>query len=235
VTAARSSTRTTAPRAGGRPPVQLRALSLAEIVETGLRLGLRDGFEALSMRTLARELKVSTMALYHHVPNKRGLMVVLVDAVLRDVEIPPPDAGAWEDRLRVLNSASTDVFRRYPGLDKVTFDMPPTPEGWRLMDGYVQILLDAGFPEREAALAFSVIHSYGLGRATMERELQHSRERAGVQDDGERGVHPSLPALDRLNGHWSQLHRPSYRDFAMDVMIAGLRSMLAASRPELVP
>jgi hypothetical protein len=90
------------------------------------------------------------------------------------------------------------------------------------MDGYVQILIDAGFPEREAALAFSVLHSYGVGRATMERDITNSRERI----DGERSGHPPMPALDRLNGEWGRLHRPDYRDFGMDVILAGLRSML---------
>jgi TetR/AcrR family tetracycline transcriptional repressor len=225
VTSAPRRSGNTAGEAGGS---SLRALSVAEIVETGLRLGLRDGFDVLSMRTLARELNVSTMALYHHVPNKRGLLILLVDAVLAGIPVPPPEFGDWPDRLRELNGRSTEVLTSFPGLDRVMFDMPPTPEGWRLMNGYVQILLDAGFPEREAALAFSVLHSYGLGRTTMERELQASRERG---DGADKGVHPPMPALDRLNGHWASLHRPAYRGFAIDVIIEGLRTILeAASR-----
>ncbi|MCU1533389.1 MAG: putative transcriptional regulator of the TetR family [Arthrobacter sp.] len=204
----------------------LRALSLGEIVETGLRLGLRDGFDVLSMRTLARELNVSTMALYHHVPNKRGLLVMLVDAVLAGIPVPPPEFGDWPERLRELNGRSAEVLSSFPSLDRVMFDMPPTPEGWRLMNGYVQILLDAGFPEREAALAFSVLHSYGLGRTTMERELQLSRERG---DGSDKGAHPPMPALDRLNGYWLSLHRPAYRGFAIDVIIEGLRTILESA------
>jgi len=197
--------------------VATRPLGVAEMVEAGLRLGVREGFGSLSMRTLARELNVSTMALYHHVPNKRDLMVLLVDAVLAAIPVPPPDFGDWTDRLRELNERSNEVLGRFPGLDRVMFDIPPTPEGLRLMNGYVQILLDAGFPEREAALAFSVVHSYGLGRATMERRLRVS--------DGPAGA-PDLPALDRLGRHWSSMHRPAARGFAMDVIVAGLRSML---------
>lgn len=202
-----------------------RALSVAEIVETGLRLGVRDGFETLSMRTLARELNVSTMALYHHVPNKGGLMVLLVDAVLAGIPVPPPDYGDWTERLRELNERSIEVLSSFPGVDRVMFDIPPTPEGWRLMNGYVQILLDAGFPEREAALAFSVVHSYGLGRATMERELRRSRGPGG----GDAVTAPDLPALEQLSRHWATMHRPAARGFAMDVIVAGLRSMLDAS------
>jgi AcrR family transcriptional regulator len=200
----------------------LRALSVSEIIETGLRLGLRYGFDAVSMRTLAKELNVSTMALYYHVANKRGLLVLLVDAVLGGVSVPPPEFGDWQARLRELQARSVKALGEFPGLDRIMYDMPPTPEGWRLMDGYVQILIDAGFPEREAALAFSVLHSYGVGRATMERDITNSRERI----DGERSGHPPMPALDRLNGEWGRLHRPDYRDFGMDVILAGLRSML---------
>jgi AcrR family transcriptional regulator len=195
----------------------MRALNVAEIVDAGLRLGVREGFETLSMRTLARELNVSTMALYHHVPNKGGLMVLVVDAALAGIPVPPPAFGDWTDRLRELNERSLEVLSRFPGLDRVMFEIPPTPEGLRLMNGYVQILLDAGFPEREAALAFSVVHSYGLGRATMERRLRGS--------DGPHSA-SALPALDQLSRHWSSMHRPAARGFAMDVIVAGLRSML---------
>jgi AcrR family transcriptional regulator len=210
---------------GAESGSSLRALSVAEIIETGLGLGLRYGFEAVSMRTLAKELNVSTMALYHHVPNKRGLLVLLVDAVLGGISIPPPGFGNWQARLRELQDRGAGALAEFPGLDRVMYDMPPTPEGWRLMDGYVQILFEAGFPEREAALAFSVLHSYGMGRATMERDVLHSRERG----DDQRAEHPSLPALDRLNGEWMHLHRPDYRGFAMDVILAGLQAMLEAA------
>ena len=204
----------------------LRSMSVGEIVETGLRLGVRDGFDALSMRTLARELNVSTMALYHHVPSKRGLLVLLVDAVLGSVPVPPPEFGDWPDRLRELSGRSAEALSRFPGVDRVIFDMPPTPEGRRLMNGYVQILLDAGFPEKDAAPAFSVLHAYGIGRPTVERALQRSGDHI---DSGETGARPSTPALDRLNGQWANLVRPASRRFAMDVIIEGLRSMLDSS------
>jgi AcrR family transcriptional regulator len=199
-------------------------LNVPEIVATGLRLGVRDGFDAVSMRTLARELGVSTMALYHHVSSKQELLVLMVDAALAGIPVPAPGFGDWTERLRELNGRSIQVLSRFPGLDRVMFDIPPTPEGRRLMNGYVQILLDAGFPEREAALAFSVVHSYGIGRATMERELRSSRsidEAVTKPQD--------LPALDKLGRQWSSLHRPEARGFAMDVIVAGLRSMLAAT------
>lgn len=198
------------------------ALSVDEIVEVGLRLGRRVGFETLSMRVLARELNVSPMATYRYVSNKQALLALLIDAVLCDVEIPPDD-GSWKERLRTLHTRNVDAFRDYPGLDQVTFDLPPTSQGWRLMDGYVQILLDAGFPEREAALAFSVIHSYGLGRATMERKLAHGGERLNKLRD-----HPPLEALRQLDGHRERLQGPS-RDFGMDLIIAGLGNMLEAT------
>jgi AcrR family transcriptional regulator len=198
---------------------------VAEIVETGLRMGVRDTFDSLSMRTLARELDVSTMALYHHVASKADLLVLLVDAVLARIPVPPPDHGDWVERLRELNERSVEVLSAHPGLDRVMFDMPPTPEGLRLMDGYVQILLDAGFPEREAALAFSVVHSYGLGRATMERDLRRSRGPGG----GDAGHPRAQPALDRLDRHWASMHRPAARRFAMDVIVAGLQALLDGS------
>lgn len=185
-------------------------------------MGTSQGFESLSMRPLARELGVSAMAIYHHVGNKNDLLALLVDAVLSRIEIPAADSGSWQDRLRSLNGRSSVVVASYPGIDTVIFGMRPTEEGWRLINAYIEILLDAGFNERDAALGFSVIHSHGLGRSGMERGLSRARH--------EREMPPqNWPALARLQPYWADLHKPDYRDFAMDAVIAGLESVLESA------
>ncbi|MGX7679259.1 TetR family transcriptional regulator [Jatrophihabitans sp. DSM 45814] len=210
-------------RAAEIPGGQPRALSIDEIVEAALRLGLEHGFESLSMRPLARELGVSPMAIYHHVGNKDDLLVLLVDAVLAGIVVPPPDTGMWEERLRILDGRSSAVLATWRGIDAVMFGMRPTEHGWRLINAYIEIFLDAGFDERGAALAFSVIHSYGLGRAGMEQRLMRSNARGGRE-----APPASWPALAQLQPYWADLHKPDYRDFGINVIVAGLRLMLSA-------
>jgi AcrR family transcriptional regulator len=211
------------PRGGpaARPgQAQVRQLDVPEIVRAARSLVDSGGLEVLSMRALARELGVSHMAAYYHVGHKDDLLALLVDDVLARIEVPPPDWGSWEDRLRELNRRSTAAMATVPGIDQVMLKLRPTVEGWRLIDAYVGILLDAGFSERQAAFAFSVIHSYGMGRSGMEQALRHS------PTQGSTAPSDSL-ALRRIEGFWKDLHRPDYQEFALEVIIAGLRSVLA--------
>jgi len=155
-----------------------RALGVDEIVSAALRVGMSKGFASLTMRALAEELGVSPMAAYHHVPNKDALVELVIDAVFEKVEIPPRAFGDWVERLRELQSRSEMALKAWPGLDVLVFDRGPTLQGWRLMDGYFQILLDAGFSRHNAVLAFSVMHAYGMGRAVLERQLLEQWARA---------------------------------------------------------
>jgi TetR/AcrR family transcriptional regulator, tetracycline repressor protein len=49
-------------------------LDARTVVDAAVRMVRRDGVDKLSMRRLARELGVSPMAIYHHVPNKHALL-----------------------------------------------------------------------------------------------------------------------------------------------------------------
>ncbi|MCW2524165.1 MAG: putative transcriptional regulator of the TetR family [Frankiales bacterium] len=220
------STRPTRARAvsGKKSGTASRPLDVAEILRVARKLVAEHGLDALSMRALTRELGVSHMATYHHVGNKEDLVALIVDDVLKQIEVPGPDEGSWEDRLRELNHRSFLVMRSCPGIDQAVFDTRPTTQGWRLIDAYVGILLEAGFTERQAALGFSLIHSYGMGRSGIERELRNSSGR--VVTPGESS------ALQQIQPVWGELHRPDFRDFAIDVIIAGLRVILDTATPE---
>lgn len=205
-------------------------LGVEEIVAAALRIGMAKGFASLTMRALAEELGVSPMAAYHHVPNKDALVELVLDAVFEQVEIPPEEFGDWAQRLRELQNRSELALRAWPGLDGLVFDRGPTNHGWRLMDGYFQILLDAGFSRRNTVLAFSLVYTYGMGRTALERQLieQERRDqesRVGVQ-------HRELPALGSTRDVWRQLHDPDFRGFAQDAILDGLRAILAGQSAE---
>jgi AcrR family transcriptional regulator len=220
-------------RAEGAEPrwANTRSLGAAEIVRVALRIAAEEGFSALSMRSIARRLDVSPMAAYRHVGNKQSLVAMMVDEVLAPVKIPGPEFGTWEERLVELSLRSDAAMEACPGIEREIFSVRPTREGWRLMDAYLQILLDAGFSEREAALGFSVLHSYALGRASLERALI----------DGGRGTGkgavvppPTATAMRRVQPQWAGLHRPDFRGFAYQVVVSGLRDLrkIRADRTE---
>ncbi|EIV91445.1 TetR/AcrR family transcriptional regulator [Frankia sp. QA3] len=203
----------------------VRALGVDDIVAAALRVGTSRGFEALTMRALAEELGVSAMAAYHHVPSKDALVDLVIDAVLADVEIPPPDLGDWDVRLRELRRRSAAALEAWPGVDALVFGRPPTTQGWRLMDGYLQILLDAGLTPKNALLGFNVLHDYGMARSIIQRRLREGAD-AGVPSDRP----AQLPALGRVEAMWSQIHEHDLTAFADTLIVDGLRALLSRQR-----
>ena len=154
-----------------RQPAANPALSRDEITRVALEFGAQEGFDQLSMRSLARVLGVTPMALYHHVADKQDLLAMLVDQVLEPVEIPPADFGTWQERLAELQRRNRESSARYPGIDVVVSEVRLTKQGERLMGGYLQILRDGGFSEREAILGLSTIYTLGYGTSLVNRQL----------------------------------------------------------------
>ena len=54
-----------------------------KILMTALRLFARDGYEAVSVRTIAEELGMTKGALYRHYKNKRDIFNSIVERMIR--------------------------------------------------------------------------------------------------------------------------------------------------------
>jgi len=197
-----------------------RRLNEQEIVTAALGLAGRVGFDNLSMRGLAEELDVTPMAIYYHVGNKKALLALVTDSILGRIRVPDPDVGDWTTRLLLLHEETSRVLSPYPGIDAMMIDLGLTAQGRRLMDANIRILLDAGFDERGALLAYNVLHSYGVGRVTIESRLR-GRPRPATSDVS------NLPALERIRGAVPGLHAADYRSFGYDAIVRGLQDLLA--------
>lgn len=154
-----------------RQPAANPALSRDEITRVALEFGSREGFDQLSMRSLARVLGVTPMALYHHVADKQDLLAMLVDEVLAPVEVPDKDFGTWQERLAEMQRRNRTYNVRYPGIDVVISEVKLTKQGERLMQGYLRILRDGGFSAREAMLGLNTIYTLGLGTSLVNRQF----------------------------------------------------------------
>ncbi|MFC4111989.1 TetR/AcrR family transcriptional regulator [Nonomuraea zeae] len=79
------------PTRTGRPP----RISRAEIVTAAQRVIEQDGVSGLTMRRLAREVGSTPMALYHHVRDKEGLLLLLLDDYAAGIPRPelPEEPG----------------------------------------------------------------------------------------------------------------------------------------------
>lgn len=200
------------------------SLSRDEILKAGLRVGVRDGFDALSMRLLARELGVTPMAIYHHVANKEILQQLLIDSVLAAVPIPPLEFGDWQERLLELQSRTAAALVPYPGIGLLVFNARLSTEVRRLNKGYVRVLLDGGFTERQAIRGFRVVYAHALGRYVMETQLRAGNYASTPTSDDD-------PAdVAETWAYWAAEHPAENWEFSNRTILRGLSAMLAGSR-----
>lgn len=115
-------------RKRGRPPRSEGALLTREgLIDTALRIAGQEGFPALSMHRLAREMNVSTRALYNHVKDRQELIDAVAALLMRKLPAPCFDASDWQESLRTAYTLARDAYRTYPRAILISLDETVTP------------------------------------------------------------------------------------------------------------
>lgn len=195
----------------GRPP----SLTVERIVAAALVLADRSRLEDVSMRALASELGVPVMTVYNYVPSKESLHELVVDHVLRSVEVPPPDAGSWDERIRRLERNARKAMQAHPGLS-LSRHSGGGAEAARLAEGVITILRSGGFGADEAAIAFATLYTYMLGQIEMD-VLAHAT-----------GGHGE--ATFEGTTSTTRLSRDDLFEVGLDAVIAGITAKLIKPR-----
>ena len=100
-----------------RPEPLARAARLGrdEISAAALAIADREGFAAVSMRRLARELGVATMSLYHYLRTKDDLLALMDDAVIGELLLPPGQLPEdWREALTAIARRTRRAWSRHP-------------------------------------------------------------------------------------------------------------------------
>jgi len=103
------------PRKRGRPPGQTPqgAAARDRLYATALRLIAARGYEATTLRDIAKEASVSVGLLYRYFPSKQAVVIALYDELSTEyarktAEMPP---GKWRDRFIFALNTSLHVLK----------------------------------------------------------------------------------------------------------------------------
>ncbi|KAA0017956.1 mycofactocin system transcriptional regulator MftR2 [Antrihabitans cavernicola] len=204
-----------------KPPNTSRSLSEREIVEAALRVVQKDGLANLSMRRLSRELGMSPMAPYYYVADKKELLDLVVSAALAGIRPPTRDSGTWQHRLRIVIDQIEERLRKHPGLGDVLLEQMMRKQ-LRLIADVMEILVDAGFTDRNVLAGYATIHIYLFGRSKV------ARDNSQASPDQ---VLP--PTIERVRPHLTELDSEYFYDFGIETLIAGLEVQLVhQQRPQ---
>ena len=103
------------PRKRGRPPGQTSqgAAARDRLYATALQLIAARGYEATTLRDIAKEAGVSVGLLYRYFPSKQSVVIALYDELSTDYARQAADipAGKWRDRFLFALTTSLDVLK----------------------------------------------------------------------------------------------------------------------------
>ncbi len=159
------------PRARPRPRARKRALLTTErVLDAALAMVDRDGLDALSMRTLARKLKVEAMSLYNHVPSKERILDGLVERVVGEIELPTATEGDWRAAMRRRAHSAHAVLLAHPWATMLFVSrINVGPNMLRYVDATIGCLRAAGFSYPLADHAWNALDAYTYG-FTLQRQ-----------------------------------------------------------------
>jgi AcrR family transcriptional regulator len=99
-----------------RRPAPDQALALDRIVVAAVSVADTEGLAAVSMRRVATELDVATMALYRYVKDKDDLVLQMMDLVMAGLELPDLPVTSLRERLEYAAHLLWNLFRQHPWL-----------------------------------------------------------------------------------------------------------------------
>ena len=139
---------------------------------------LELGLDGISMKAVADHLGVSVAGLYHHVSNRRELLVLAAERSLARSRTPEDRGQHWDEWLREW---ARHVYRSFVDEPEVLSQWTSGALKWDSMvdvvDSVIQVLGRAGFDPPEAVAAFDTVARYAVGAAMHEiRQLGALKE-----------------------------------------------------------
>lgn len=143
-------------------------LTRERVLRTAIAIADERGNSALTMRSLARELGVKPMALYHHLNNKAEILDGIIDSVFDQIGLPPTNVD-WRSAMRQRAISARTVLSQHPwAIPLMESRTNPGPATLRHHDAVIGTFRRAGFSIEMTAHAYSLLDSYIYGFALQE-------------------------------------------------------------------
>jgi AcrR family transcriptional regulator len=180
-----------------RPPrrrAPRNSLNPDRILDAALTLLDRDGAEAFTMRGLAQQLGVGTMAVYSHFRGKDEISYAVAQRLLDTIELPPGGSDDPHSELREVCVGVYRLFTEHPSALELLADRPLRgDDAIALIDRMLGLLRGAGLDPTDAAHAHVALMQYTVGSALWNTR----RARALCQEGARDRVRAKIAALPR--------------------------------------
>jgi AcrR family transcriptional regulator len=185
------------PEPGARRPRHSRD----QIAATALEIADAEGFEAVSMRRVARELGAGTMTLYHYVRTKDELVELMNDAIMGQVLVPDDELSRdWREAMAQVARRSHAAFVHHPWAFEALQSARVGPNGLRHFEQSLEAVsgLDVSIDQRFEVIL--LIDDYVFGHFVRSRRDRPDDEEIGagldyLDEQVQTGSFPRVRAL----------------------------------------
>ncbi|NUR58134.1 MAG: TetR/AcrR family transcriptional regulator [Catenulispora sp.] len=166
--------------AAGRPAARKAPITVERITDAALHVVATEGYDALTIRSVANVLGTGPSSLYAHIVNKADIDDLLIGRLCVQITLPEPDPDRWREQIRDVCAQIRDRYLQYPGISRAALAMVPTNlDTLRVNEGIFAILLAGGIEPQTAAWAIDALFLYVAGyalEASMVRQRRKDRD-----------------------------------------------------------
>src|ERR1700722_7140518 len=167
-------------------------LTRERIAAAALAIADKEGFDAVSMRRVAQDLRVGTMSLYYYVKTKGDLMAVMDDALMGEAILPALPKG-WRRAITEIAKRTHAVFIRHPWALAAMLTAPPGLNAMRHMEQCLEALAETSMTDKQKITLLAIVDDFVFGHALREAasDVEMDAEFGAVQLAT--GAFPRLP------------------------------------------
>ncbi|MEV5691794.1 TetR/AcrR family transcriptional regulator C-terminal domain-containing protein [Micromonospora globbae] len=157
-----------------------------QVVATAVAIADAEGLHGLSMRRLAGQLGIPTMAIYRYVADREELVLFMIDKVMADNPPPAltPDRDGWRACLEAIARLHWAMYRRHTWLAQaVSFTRPlPAPHAMAHTEWMLRALDGRGLDLSAQFTASVTVANYVRGTAVNRAEEAQAEQDSGLTD-----------------------------------------------------
>jgi AcrR family transcriptional regulator len=144
-----------------RPARRKPPITVGRITDAALEVVATQGYDALTMRSVAGVLDTGPASLYAHVVNKADIDELIIGRLCSQLALPEPDPAAWREQIHDLCAQIRDQYLKYPGVSHAALAMVSTNlDVLRVNEAMLALLLAGGVEPQTAAWAIDALSLY---------------------------------------------------------------------------
>lgn len=222
------------------------AITRDDVIQTAIQLLQEVGLDGLTLRRLATELGISAPTLYWHVRDKRELLDLMAEEMIRAQRAKDPPLPAhlsWDEVIAESIRRQYRAIINYRDGARVIAGNRPTDAALPMIEAFLARWVEAGFAPDEALATILTLGDFVAGSAL---EYQSEQERRREQSP------ETLAAIWKKMEPFPMLHAAATRraqhrramgasdsfEHGLSLMMAGLRArhiQLQAEKQKATP